>query len=110
MQILLISNIGIGNANPDLDALLLQNYLQSFIASSISLSAICLYSNGVKLACTNSSVLQQLQILEQQGAKIFACTTCINFFELQGHLQVGELTTMPSILQWQSSATKIFML
>jgi intracellular sulfur oxidation DsrE/DsrF family protein len=108
MQIILLSSLGIGNTNAELDSLLLHNYLQAFITTNIPIDSICLYSDGVKLVCLDSPVLPQLQILEQQGAKIYVCTTCISYFELQNKIQIGELSTMPAIIKMQLEATTVF--
>ncbi len=111
MQILLLRDIGIGNVDEVLNKTLLHNYLQAFTANlSLKLEAICLYSQGVKLACTNGVTLEQLQILEAQGTKILVCKTCINYFKLEEQLKVGELSTMPAILALQAQASKIFMI
>jgi intracellular sulfur oxidation DsrE/DsrF family protein len=108
MRIILLSSLGIGHVQPELDTLLLHNYLQSFISIPIAIDAICLYSEGVKLACNDSAVIKKLEILEQQGAKIFVCGTCINYFELQNKIMIGAITTMPAIINMQLEATTIF--
>ncbi len=110
MNILLLSAQGIGTANADLQSLLLNNYLEALIANATPLLAIILYAEGVKLSTKESTFLPQLQILESMGATIYCCTTCVNYFQLQELMAIGQLTTMPAIVKMQTAASKIFTL
>jgi intracellular sulfur oxidation DsrE/DsrF family protein len=110
MQILILNSTGIASSREELSTLLLHNFLQAFITNSIALDAILFYSDGVKLCCQNSSVLSQLQILESFGAQLLVCGTCVNFFELQNELVIGEITNMPTIVKMQMEAYKFYRL
>jgi sulfur relay (sulfurtransferase) complex TusBCD TusD component (DsrE family) len=51
--------------------------------------AICFYTDGVKLACEGSPVLESLQALESQGVRLILCTTCLNHLGLADKVKVG---------------------
>jgi hypothetical protein len=52
MHVILLPNQGIGNSTPELNTIVLHNFLQTFITNNIPVHAVCMYSEGVKLACT----------------------------------------------------------
>jgi intracellular sulfur oxidation DsrE/DsrF family protein len=110
MHVIVLSNQGIGNAAPELNVLLLSNFLQTFITNNTPVHAICMYSNGVKLACEPSVITDQLQLLQATGTQIIVCKTCLQYFDITDKLFVGEIGTMPQIVQLQLEATKIFNL
>jgi sulfur relay (sulfurtransferase) complex TusBCD TusD component (DsrE family) len=108
MNVILLSNLGIGNSTPELNSLLLQNFLQSFVTKPIEVHSICLYSEAVKLVCQTSTILELLQILQESGTQIIICKTCLNYFGLVDKLLLGQIGTMPQMVQLQLEATKIF--
>jgi hypothetical protein len=107
MNIVLISSTGIGAVNAELDTLLLNSFLQSLITHSTPIEAICLYSQGVQLACKHGTTLELLQILEKTNTKLLICKTCLVYFELQHQLLVGTESTMAEIIDYQLNASKI---
>jgi hypothetical protein len=66
--------------------------------------AICLYTDGVKLACDGSPVLEELRELEAAGVPIISCQTCLNYFNLIDKVQVGIVGGMGDIMtaMWQA--------
>jgi intracellular sulfur oxidation DsrE/DsrF family protein len=65
---------------------------------------ICLYTDGVKLACEDSPVLEELSTLEQRGVRIILCQTCLNAFGLNEQVRVGIVGGMSDIItaMWQA--------
>jgi len=51
--------------------------------------AICFYTDGVKLACEGSPLLDPLKALEARGVRLILCTTCLNYFGLMDQVRVG---------------------
>ena len=45
--------------------------------------AICFYTDGVKLACDGSPVLDELRLLEARGVRLILCQTCLDYFGLK---------------------------
>ncbi|MCS7222449.1 MAG: DsrE family protein [Anaerolineae bacterium] len=60
--------------------------------------AICFYTDGVKLVCRGSPVLEELRALEQQGVRLIVCQTCLNYFGLTDQVQVGIVGGMADII------------
>ena len=64
------------------------------------------YTDGVKLVCEGSPVLEQLRALEAKGLELIICSTCLNYFGLSDKVQVGVVGGMPDILEAMSLAEK----
>lgn len=60
--------------------------------------AICFYTDGVKLACEGSPLLDPLRALEEKGVRLIVCQTCLNFFNLTDRVRVGIVGGMADIL------------
>ncbi len=70
---------------------------------------ICLYTDGVKLACEGSPVLEELATLEQRGVHIILCQTCLNDYGLSDRVQVGIVGGMGDIITAMWQANKVIM-
>lgn len=66
--------------------------------------AICFYTEGVRLACEGSAVLNELQILEAAGVHVILCQTCLDYFGLKDKVKVGIVGGMGDIMtaMWQA--------
>jgi hypothetical protein len=73
-------------------------------------NAICFYTDGVKLVCEGSPVLESLRALEGKGVRLIVCSTCLNYFNLTEKLQVGIVGGMGDIIEAQITADKVITL
>ena len=66
--------------------------------------AICFYTEGVRLACEGSPVLEELQALEAAGVHLILCQTCLDYFGLKDKVKVGIVGGMGDIMtaMWQA--------
>ncbi|MGA2490065.1 MAG: DsrE family protein [Anaerolineales bacterium] len=69
-------------------------------------AAICFYTDGVRLACEGSPVLEELKALEAKGIRLILCQTCLNAFELSDKVKVGTVGGMADIItaMWQANS------
>ena len=58
---------------------------------------ICFYTDGVKLACQGSPVLEELKSLENRGVRLILCRTCLEYFGLLDEVAVGIVGGMGDI-------------
>ena len=67
---------------------------------------ICFYTEGVKLACEGSPVLDELQSLEVSGVRLVLCQTCLDYFGLREKVKVGIVGGMGDIMtaMWQADS------
>ena len=108
--ILLITRAGMGHADPDLQARLLQKYLTLLLEEETLPWAICFYTDGVKLAAEGSPVLQELRAIQERGTYLILCQTCLQAFGLLDKIQVGIVGGMGDILAAQLRAAKVISL
>lgn len=72
--------------------------------------AICFYTEGVRLACEGSPVVDELQALEARGVRLVLCSTCLEFYGLREQVRVGVVGGMGDILTAMQQAEKVVAL
>jgi hypothetical protein len=107
---ILVTRAGMGHAEPALQLKLMTTYLRLLLANGTVPGAICLYTDGVKLAVEGSPVLDELRQLEQAGCHVILCQTCLNFYDIAEKVRVGTVGGMGDILAAQATAKKVISL
>jgi intracellular sulfur oxidation DsrE/DsrF family protein len=105
--VILVTTNGMGTAPENLQQLLFGKYLALLLHNNDFPIALCFYTDGVKLVCEGSPVLEGLRQLESKGVRLIICSTCLDYFELTGKVQVGIVGGMGDILEAQMQATKV---
>jgi len=108
--VLLVTREGMGDAEPELRIKLIAIYLTLLVEHHIYPAAICFYTDGVKLAVKGSPVLDLLKSLEAKGVRLILCSTCVNYFNLAGQVEVGIIGGMTDIIEAQFKAGKVISL
>ena len=105
--VVLFTHFGLGQAPADLQQKMADNFL-SLLGEWRGLpDKLLFYTDGVKLVCEGSPVLEQLRALEAKGVELIICSTCLNYFGLTDKVQVGVVGGMAAILQALSQAEKV---
>jgi intracellular sulfur oxidation DsrE/DsrF family protein len=99
-----------GKAADPLPQKLIHKYFELIEQNGLLPNAICFYTEGVKLVCEGSPVLEPLQALEGHGVRLIVCSTCLNFFGLEDKVKVGIVGGMSDIIEAQAQAAKIITL
>ena len=105
--VILISRYGMGNADEKLQLMLMAKFLELLLHNGNLPSAVCFYTDGVRLVCEGSPVIELLQKLESLRVEFISCSTCLNYFGLQDKVQVGIVGGMGDILEAQTKAGKV---
>lgn len=108
--IILITNEGMGKGERDLQLKLAGKYLELIQLDESLPAAICFYTDGVRLAVSNSPVLEQLRALERKGVRLILCNTCLEHYGLADKVQVGIPGGMTDIIEAQVKASKVITL
>lgn len=108
--VILVTNHGMGNADGKLELVLFPKYLALLSQSNDLPAAMCFYTNGVKLVCEGSPVIEALRNLESKGVHLIICSTCLNYFNLTDKVLVGIIGGMGDILEAQMKAEKVITL
>ena len=101
---------GMGEAPEGLQQTLVANFLSLAAQAEEKPAKILFYTEGVKLVCEGSPVLQWLRILEDAGVELIVCSTCLEYFGLIDKVRVGKVGGMPGILAALQEADKVVSL
>jgi intracellular sulfur oxidation DsrE/DsrF family protein len=107
---ILITREGMGSGPVELQRKLLDTYLRLLEENRAVPSAVCFYTDGVKLVTQGSLLLERLRALEQRGARLIVCSTCLTYFQLTDKVEVGIVGGMADILEAQAKASKVLTL
>jgi intracellular sulfur oxidation DsrE/DsrF family protein len=105
--VILFTRNGMGDAEPELQVKLASTYFKLLDENNILPSAICFYTDGVKLVVESSPVLDSLRSLESKGVRLILCSTCLNYFNLTEKVKVGIVGGMTDIIEAQMKAGKV---
>jgi selenium metabolism protein YedF len=95
----LVQSEGLGRGDEQLGSMLMASFLRLLGESEDKPNCLIFWNAGVRLLCHGSKVLEYLKQLEEQGVKLLACTTCLEYFDLIDKLAVGKPTTMAKSIQ-----------
>lgn len=104
-NILLISQNKLGHGSDELGAILLKSYLATLLENN-DYSHIILVNSGVRIGCTNSNLLDDLNEISKK-TEILLCQTCLNYYDLNDEVAVGNKTNMHNIGKLINEATKV---
>ena len=105
--VILVTNDGMGKADLMLQHKLMGTYLRLIDENNVLPKAICLYTDGVKLAVEGSPVLEPLKSLQDKGVRLILCRTCLDYFGLIDQVRVGIVGGMTDIIEAQWRADKV---
>jgi intracellular sulfur oxidation DsrE/DsrF family protein len=103
----LFTHFGLGDAPGELQQKLAGVMLTLLNQSDVLPKRMLFYTEGVKLVCEGSPVLDQLKALQTKGVELIICQTCLNFFGLSDKVKVGIVGGMPDILETLQQAEKV---
>ena len=109
-RVILISADQFGRGSEELGRLLMRNYIYTLTERERIPRALIFVNAGVKLCSAGSPVLEELGLLQEKGAEILACGTCLDFFELKDSLSAGRVTNMYDITDLLSAAARVISL
>lgn len=108
--VLLFTQNGIGAPPEGLQQVLVVKYLLMLRQSGQLPGAMLFYTQGVRLVCEGSLVLEHLSALEKAGVKLIVCQTCLDYFGILDQVKVGEVLGMPQILAAMQAAANVITL
>ncbi len=108
--VLLFTRYGLGDGPEDLQKQLAVKYLSLLQQTDQLPAKILFYTNGVKLACHGSPVIDILRTMESQGVELVLCKTCLDYFNLTTQVAVGIVGGMPDIIEAMQKAEKVISL
>lgn len=108
--VLTLTGDGLGQGDPALRHRLVKTYLTMLLDNDYAPAAVCFYTEGVRLACDGSAVLDELRALAGRGVPLILCKTCLDFYDLANQRRVGIVGGMADIIEAQWRAEKVITL
>ena len=88
-----------GDAPAELQQRLAVKFLELIEDARSLPTKILFYTDGAKLACEGSAVLEQLRAVQARGVELIHCQTCLDYFGLLDQVGVGIVGGMPDIIE-----------
>lgn len=92
-KIYLIPSDTMGDGERELGQILIKGFISTIKELDPLPEKIIFLNSGVKLA-TKEDIIFYLKELEEQGVEILLCGTCVDYYELQAEVGVGEISNM----------------
>ncbi len=108
--VLVFTRFGLGEAPAELQQRLAGKFLILIDNVSTLPAKILFYTAGVKLACEDSPVIEQLRALQARGVELILCSTCLDYYGLTERVAVGIIGGMPDIIEAMQLADKVINL
>jgi sulfur relay (sulfurtransferase) complex TusBCD TusD component (DsrE family) len=109
-SVILFTRFGLGSGPEPLQHTLVDKFLSLTLETSVLPSKILFYTDGVKLTCDGSPVLEILGKYADQGVELVICKTCLNYFQLVDRVKVGIVGGMGDIIEALQKADKVISL
>lgn len=105
--LVLVTEDGMGHAEPELQRKLLLKYLEILDANGSPPGVIAFYARGVKVVCEGSPAIERLRAFEARGVRLVVCKTCLDFYGVTDKVRVGVVGGMGDIVAAQALARKV---
>lgn len=107
MVFLYLNSDRMGVGDETLGRKLLAAFLRELVNADVKIDAVGCVNSGIHLTTEGSDVLDSLKALEEKGARIASCGTCLDFFDKRRSLAIGEVGTMDQTVQIMSIADRV---
>ncbi len=107
MLLLYLNSDRMGSGDDTLGRKLLRLFLEKLAASEVAVDFVLCLNHGVFLTTQGSEVLDSLKALEQRGARIATCGTCLEYHGLKDQLAIGVVGGMPQTVELFATAERI---
>lgn len=104
-NVLFITKDSLGSGSEELGRILLKSFIATLIENN-NFSEIILVNSGVKLACFGANTVDDLASLSNYS-NILLCQTCLNYYDLDDKVAVGQKSNMTEILAYLTNSTKV---
>ncbi|GAA0726582.1 sulfurtransferase-like selenium metabolism protein YedF [Clostridium malenominatum] len=101
---LVVADNKLGAGSEELGSILMRSYFFALTESNDLPKNIIFLNSGVNLTTEGSAVLESLKKLEEKGAAIYSCGTCLDYYNLKDKLQIGEISNMYDIVEKMNSS------
>ena len=105
-----LSTDALGRGDDALGTKLMKTFLSTLPELSGELWRLILVNGAVRMTTEQSPVIDELRKIEEMGATILVCGTCLEFFGLIESKAVGQTTNMLDVVTSLQLATKVIQI
>jgi selenium metabolism protein YedF len=102
-----VASEAMGSGDDQLGTTLMGAFLDTLGHFKDTPSHIIFINGGARLTADGSHVLDQIRHLEQLGATVLTCGTCLDHFGIREKLAVGRISNMYAIIETLSKAERV---
>ncbi len=95
--VVLISSDEIGRGERELGVALMKSFLYASAEADEAPSRIVFMNTGVRLVTESDETAAHVKALEDRGAEVLVCGTCLDFYGLKDRLKAGLVSNMYDI-------------
>ncbi|MCA9727542.1 MAG: sulfurtransferase-like selenium metabolism protein YedF [Candidatus Eisenbacteria bacterium] len=107
MVLLYLNSDQMGHGEEALGQKLLLTFLDQLAASDVQVDLVGCVNYGVRLTSKDSPALPALRKLEERGARIASCGTCLDHYGIRDALAIGEVGNMSQTVQVMAMADRV---
>jgi selenium metabolism protein YedF len=96
-----------GAGEAELGALLMRAFVKTLREVKPLPAALIFINGGVRLTTAGSALIPDIRLLEETGARVLSCGTCLDFYRLKEKLEVGVVSNMFEIASLLVSADRV---
>ncbi|MFE8696339.1 DsrE family protein [Cytobacillus sp. FJAT-53684] len=97
-KIILVSSDQLGKGDKELGEGVLETFFTLLKQREELPAAIFCMNRGVFTLTADSFVSVHLKELEEKGVDVFACKTCVDYYEVEDRLMAGKISGMPHFI------------
>jgi selenium metabolism protein YedF len=102
-----ISRNTFGEGAEELGKILIKGFIYSLTELPIAPKYLIFINSGAYLTSDGANTIEDIKKLEEAGAEILTCGTCVNYYGLQDKLAVGTIANMHDITERMASAGNV---
>jgi len=99
-----------GEGPSDLQITLINKFLQLTLENGIMPAKMLFFTDGIRLACKGSEVIDLLRQFVEKRVELVICSTCLQRYGLTQDVEVGVAGSMADIIDALSKAEKVISL
>ena len=107
MTLLYLNSDQMGSGEPELGRKLLRIFLDKLANSSQKVDLVGCVNSGVNLTTQPGAELESLKLLQEKGARIASCGSCLDHLGKRDDLLIGEIGSMDDTVEVMFQADKI---
>ncbi|MFA6941998.1 MAG: sulfurtransferase-like selenium metabolism protein YedF [Clostridiaceae bacterium] len=108
--VIFIGKSVLGSGDDKLGEILMKSYMFALSESDKIPKTLIFVNGGVKLTTEGSNVIESLRSLKAKGTEILSCGTCLDFYNLQDKLLIGEISNMYTIIEKMNNGSNMIVL